>query len=230
MMDAIIDADHDPMIAMIAITGAGDQAFCSGADLKADRDQFDMAKHIKGPLDHPERTLMEVILDTRKPVMAIVNGPAVAGGFELALACDLRVAATDARLGLPEASLGLLPAAGGTQRLTRMCGQGIAKRLILGAELVDGAEAERLGIVQWVRPPAELASWTRELAQRLAATPIAALTANKRCIAAAGDATRDGFAEEIAETRKLYEHPETRRKVSAFLARRATRPNRKEIP
>ncbi len=106
MMDAIIDADHDPAISMIAITGAGDKAFCAGADLKAARDQFDVVGHFRGPLDHPERTLMEVILDTRKPVMAIVNGPAIAGGFELALSCDLRVAADTAFFAVPEAKRG----------------------------------------------------------------------------------------------------------------------------
>ena len=152
--------------------------------------------------------------------LAEIETTALGGGLELALACDLRVAALDARLGLPESRLGLLPGAGGTQRLTRLCGPGVAKRLILGAEIVDGALAERLGIVQWALPRAELAAWTAALAARLAAAPKAALAANKRCIAAATDAGRDGYADEITETRALYEHPETRRKVSAFLARR----------
>ncbi len=154
--------------------------------------------------------------------LAEIGGAALGGGLELALACDLRVAAAEAKLGLPEARLGLVPAAGGTQRLTRLCGHGIAKRLILGAELIDGREAERLGIVQWARPHQELAGWTRELAAHLAAMPAAALAANKRCIAAVGDADRNGYADEISETRKLYEHPETRRKVSEFLAKRPT--------
>ena len=116
------------------------------------------------------------------------------GGLELALACDLRVAAVDARLGLPEVRLGLLPAAGGTQRLTRLCGQGTAKRLILGAELIDGAEALRLGLVQWTQPREQLARWSRELAARVADMPKAALGASKRCIAAAHDPACDGFA------------------------------------
>jgi enoyl-CoA hydratase/carnithine racemase len=153
--------------------------------------------------------------------LAEIDGAAVGGGLELALACDLRVAATDAKLGLPEADLGLLPAAGGTQRLTRLCGPGIARRLILGAELVDGTEAARLGLVQWAQPREQLARWTAALAQRIGAIPIATLAANKRCIAAALDAGSDGFADEILESRRLYDQPETRRRVAAFLARRA---------
>jgi len=155
--------------------------------------------------------------------LAEIGAAALGGGLELALACDLRVAALDATLGLPEASLGLLPGAGGTQRLTRLCGPGVAKRLILGAEVIDGAQAERLGIVQWAVPREELASWTRALAARLGVIPKAALAANKRCIAAQGDAQRDGYAEEIAQTRALYDNAETRRKVIKFLGRNASR-------
>jgi enoyl-CoA hydratase/carnithine racemase len=155
--------------------------------------------------------------------LAEIGGAAMGGGLELALACDLRVAAADAKLGLPEIRLGLVPAAGGTQRLTRLCGPGTAKRMILGAELLDGARAERLGIVQWAQPRQQLASWTSELAARIAGMPKAALAANKHCIHAEGDPTRDGFAEEISATRHLYDHPETREKVSEFLNKSATR-------
>ena len=153
--------------------------------------------------------------------LAEIGTTALGGGLELALACDLRVAALDARLGLPEARLGLLPGGGGTQRLTRLCGPGLAKRLILGAEVIDGAEAERLGLVQWVRPRDQLTAFASEIAARYAAMPKAALAANKRCIAAATDPEGNGYAAEISETRLLYDHPETRSKVSAFLARRA---------
>ncbi len=115
--------------------------------------------------------------------LAEIGATALGGGLELALACDLRVAARDVHLGLPEAGLGLLPGAGGTQRLTRLCGPGVAKRLILGAEVIDGAQARELGIVQWALPKDQLAAWTRALATRLAGAPKAALAANKRCIA-----------------------------------------------
>lgn len=153
--------------------------------------------------------------------LAEIGGAAMGGGLELALACDIRVAAAEAKLGLPEVQLGLLPGAGGTQRLTRLCGRGISERLILGGEVIDGAVAERLGMVQWARPAAQLPEWTRELAIRFAQIPRPALAASKRCMAAYGDPHLDGFAEELASTRKLYQHPETRRRVAEFLDRSA---------
>ena len=196
------------------------KAFCAGADLSLMRSCFSSGG-IDAMLDVVRR--MQRIFERFEaaPILTIaeIGGAAVGGGLELALACDLRVAAAEAKLGLPEVTLGLLPGAGGTQRLTRLCGEAIAKRLILGGEVVDGAEAQRLGIVQWSQPRAQLAAWTRELAARYAALPRAALAACKSCITAQGDPARNGFAEEISGTRALYEHPETRRLVSEFLDR-----------
>jgi enoyl-CoA hydratase/carnithine racemase len=151
--------------------------------------------------------------------LAEIGGAALGGGLELALACDLRVAAHEAKLALPEVGLGLLPGAGGTQRLTALCGAGVARRLILGGETIDGAEAERLGVVQWARPAATLADWTAELAARIAAQPRAALAASKRCIALAAFASPGGFAAEIEATRTLYAAPQTLERVGAFLDR-----------
>jgi enoyl-CoA hydratase/carnithine racemase len=153
--------------------------------------------------------------------LAEIGGAALGGGFELALACDLRIVAAEARIGLPEAGLGLLPGAGGTQRLTRLVGRGLAHRLILGAETPTGAEALGLGLVQWAVPRAELAAAARALAQRLAALPRHALAENKRCIELAGVPGDSGYAAEVEGTRRLYQDPETRRRVSAFLDRSA---------
>lgn len=150
---------------------------------------------------------------------AEIAGTAMGGGLELALACDVRVAAIEAKLGLPESRLGLLPGAGGTQRLARLCGRGVANRLILGAEIIDGAEAHRIGLVEWARPRHELADLTAQLIARFAAIPRSAIVANKRCIAAAADARLEGFEREVSLTRLLYDHPETRRRVSEFLAK-----------
>ncbi len=157
-LTAVVDeVAADPEIALLHIRS--DQAcFCAGADLALMESCF-----ATGRMDvmvEVVRSMQQLFLrlETAGVVtLAEIGGAALGGGLELALACDLRVAATDARLGLPEVRLGLLPAAGGTQRLTRLCGQGTAKRLILGAELIDGAEALRLGIVQWARPRQELA-------------------------------------------------------------------------
>ncbi len=221
-LDAALDTACDDESLTLLHLRSEQRAFCAGADLALMRDCFATPE---GPAEMTEvvRRMQRLFmrLETAPVVtLAEIGGAALGGGLELALACDLRVAASEARLGLPEASLGLVPGAGGTQRLTRLCGVGVAKRLILGAEVVDGAQAERLGLVQWARPRAELLGFTRDLAAACAASPRAALAANKRCIAAAQDAQRDGYAEELIETRALYEHPESRRKVSNFLARR----------
>lgn len=223
-LGAIVDeVAADPAVSVLHLR-SNQRAFCAGADLAFMETSFATPE---GPdamvsLVRRMQRLFARIEAASVVTLAEIEGAALGGGLELALACDLRVAASDAKLGLPEAGLGLLPAAGGTQRLTRLCGAGVAKRLILGAEVIDGAEALRLGIVQWVEPRAQLARWTAALAQRIGALPYAALVANKRCIAAALDPNCDGFAEEITETRTLYDQPETRRKVAAFLARRAT--------
>jgi len=203
----------------VLVTGAGGM-FSSGYDL-GDLAEEAFADEAEQLVAHPFTAALDALDACPVPTLAALPGHTIGGGLELALACDLRVAAHEARLGLPEAGLGLLPGAGGTQRLTRLCGQGVAKRLILGAEVIDGIEAARLGIVQWAVPRADLAVFARDLAQRHAAIPRAALAANKRCIAAAGDCARDGYAEELRETRLLYDHPETRCRVSDFLARRA---------
>ena len=197
-------------------------SFCAGADLALMRSCFATSEG-RGAMIDVVRSMQRLFrrLESAAVVtLAEIGGAAIGGGLELALACDLRVAAVDAMLGLPEVRLGLIPAAGGTQRLTRLCGRGIAKRLILGAEVIDGAEALRLGIVQWVRPREELAGWARELAARLSRMPKAALLMSKHCIHAEGDPSRDGFAEEITATRSLYDDPETVAKVSEFLNKR----------
>lgn len=221
-LDSAVDrAIEDDGIAVLHLR-SDQRAFSAGADLALIESCF--------ATPHGPDAMTDVVRDMHRLYRRLEAAPlvtlaeiattALGGGLELAMACDLRVAALDARLGLTEARLGLLPGGGGTQRLTQLCGPGMAKRLILGAEVIDGATAERLGIVQWARPQPELASFARELAARYAEMPKAALAANKRCIEAATDPDADGYATEISETRRLYDNPETRRRVSAFLARR----------
>jgi len=222
-LDAVLDeiADDDG-VALLHIR-SDQRAFCGGADLALMRSCFDAkdGPEIMLKLVARMQWLFERIEASPAVTLAEIGGAALGGGLELALACDLRVAAAQAKLGLPEVGLGLVPGAGGTQRLTRLCGRGVAKRLILGAETIDGTEAERLGLVQWVQPREQLADWTRQLAARIAALPKAALAMAKDCIAAQADPGRDGFAEEIAASRRLYHHPETRSRVSEFLNRNA---------
>ena len=226
---AAIDEVVDDRLTVLHIRSA-QKAFCAGADLALLQSCFAAAGGTETMLLVASRMqrLFERIEAAPLVTLAEIGGAALGGGMELALACDIRVAAADAKLGLPETGLGLVPGAGGTQRLTRLCGRGVAGRMILGAEVVEGSEAERLGIVQWARPRAQLADWTRKLAARIADLPGAALAAAKQCICAQGDPGRDGFVEELAATRRLYDHPETRRRVSEFLNRNTMQSHSKE--
>ncbi|HUH95293.1 MAG TPA: enoyl-CoA hydratase/isomerase family protein [Casimicrobiaceae bacterium] len=223
-LEAALDAALADEATTVLHLRSDQRAFCAGADLALMRSALDTAEGRETMIRVVERMqrLFTRVEDAPVVTLAEIGGAAMGGGLELALACDLRVAAVEAKLGLPEAGLGLLPAAGGTQRLARLCGEATAKRLILGAAAIDGAEALRLGLVQWARPRNEVAAWTRALAARIAELPKFALASAKRCIGAQRDSTRDGFAEEIAATRALYDDPETRRRVSAFLAKRTT--------
>ncbi|MBX3602522.1 MAG: AMP-binding protein [Rubrivivax sp.] len=199
------------------------RVFCAGADLALMRDSLASEAGTEAMLALVQRMqALHARLEAAPLVtLAEIGGAALGGGFELALACDLRIAADAARLGLPEAGLGLLPGAGGTQRLTRLVGSGLARRLILGAETLDGREAAALGLVQWSVPAAELPARAAAIATRLAGLPRHALAENKHCIELAAAGGGPGFAAEIEGTRRLYHDPETRRRVSAFLDHRA---------
>jgi len=196
------------------------KVFCAGADLEQ------VAARLRAA-DGAEQSLVFVAAMQRlyariaalsQVSIAEIGGAALGGGLELALACDLRIVAAEAKVGLPEARLGLLPGAGGTQRLTRLCGAAVASRLILGAEVVDGATAAALGVAQWAVPREELAARARAIAVGVAEQPAAALAACKSCIAAAGEPGRGGYFDEMEYTRRLMTQPETRRRVEAFLA------------
>jgi enoyl-CoA hydratase/carnithine racemase len=222
-LDAALDrACGDDGVSVLHIR-SGLKVFSAGADLALIRHSIATATGRESMLALVRRMqqLYRKLEAAPLITLAEIGGAALGGGFELALGCDLRIAAHEARLGLPEVGLGLLAAAGGTQRLTRLVGPGLAKRLILGAECVDGAAAERLGLVQWALPRAELEAGAQALAERLSAMPRHALVAAKACLAAALDPARDGFAEELEHTRALYQHPTTRTLVDAFLARNA---------
>jgi len=195
------------------------RVFSAGADLELLQEGLATSEGRDGIIEFV-RELQRVFARIEKlgiVSIAEIGGAAVGGGLELALSCDLRVASENADLGLPEAGLGLLPAAGGTQRLTRICGEAIARRLILGAELVNGREAYRIGLVHAVFAHKELASQADELAARLGAMPADALAACKRCIAAASDPAVDGYALELRETRRLHDGGEAAQRIQKYL-------------
>lgn len=204
------------------------KVFCAGADLVQMRERFDRPDGLDLTRQFVSRfqLLLERLERLPQVTLAEIGGAAMGGGLELALACDLRVAAADAKLGLTEARLGLIPGGGGTQRLTRLCGRAVASRLIFGAETIDGAEALRLGLVQWTAPHDEIATHATEIARSITALPAGALRASKSCITAALESGNAGYNMEIEETLRLSTHPDTRQRLSAFFAaRRADRRN-----
>jgi enoyl-CoA hydratase/carnithine racemase len=160
--EALLAADTDPEIYLVALTGAG-SAFCSGADLKDARDQDDRGERFRGPLHASERSILEVLIDARKPSMAVVNGPAVAGGCEIALACDLRVVADDAFFALPEAKRGM-GAHFASVALPQMVPPAIAMEWLYTGRRVPVAEAERWGLVNRIAPKDALMDSAMELA------------------------------------------------------------------
>jgi enoyl-CoA hydratase len=217
---ALDDAVDDASVTVLHLRSAH-KVFCAGADLALMRECLASEEGTRTMLALVQRMQRLFARLEAAPVVSLaeIGGAAMGGGFELALACDLRIAAAEARLGLPEAGLGLLPGAGGTQRLTRMVGSGLARRLILGAETLSGAEAARLGLVQWAPPRSELPHRAQAIADRLAGLPRHALAENKHCIELAAEPGGAGFAEEIEATRRLYHDPETLERVADFLAR-----------
>ena len=148
--------------------------------------------------------------------LAVLRGSAIGGGLELALACDLRIASSEASLGLPEARLGMIPGAGGTQRLTRLCGIGTAARIILTAEMINGEEAFRVGLAQWCVPAEELDDRVGHLARSVAGLAAPALAASKDCIHAAGNPHVDGYARELEKPKKLLASREAYERITAF--------------
>lgn len=195
------------------------KVFCAGADLTEVRQRFDATDGCERAYDYALRLqrLYDRLERLPQVTLAEIGGAAMGGGLELALACDLRIIATDAKAGLPEARLGLIPAAGGTQRLTRLCGRALAARLIFGAEVLAGAEAARFGLAQWEAAGSEIAARAEAIAQRIAAMPFAALAGSKACIALAAESGDRGYRVERDETRRLSANPDTRERVAAFL-------------
>jgi enoyl-CoA hydratase len=218
----LIEADERCRVLLIR---SDQKVFCAGADLNAMRARMEKADGLDRSFAYGAaiQRLFARIEQLPLVTLAEIGGAAMGGGLELALACDLRIAADDAKLGLPEVRLGLIPGAGGTQRLTRLAGPAVAARLILTAEVIDGATACNIGIVHWATPGDDLPRRARAIAERTADQPRAALAAAKSCVAAAGRLTHDGYADELEFTLDLLGRPETRARVGAFLCRSAAK-------
>jgi len=174
--DRLLELRDDDAVRAVVLTGAGDRAFIAGADIKY-MSGLDVAGATEwGELGHNCGQLLETM---PKPTIAAVNGFALGGGCEFALACDLRYASAKAKFGQPEINLGIIPGWGGTQRLARVCGLGAAKDMILTGRTIDADEALRIGLVSAVYEPEELMERVGETARALAAKSPCALAAAK---------------------------------------------------
>jgi enoyl-CoA hydratase len=168
---ALLAFRHDPEVRAVILTGAGDKSFIAGADINELSVQSPT-----GGRDHALRGqhVLDLIENLGKPVIAAINGYALGGGCEVAMACTIRIAADTARLGQPEINLGLIPGYAGTQRLPRLVGRGRALELLLTGDHISAGEAHRIGLVNRVVAPGELMAEARRIAQALAAkAPIA---------------------------------------------------------
>jgi enoyl-CoA hydratase len=191
MLEETLDAfSGDPQLRAVIVTGSGERAFAAGADIA---ELAELPGAVAG--EHKARTgqrITQLIEALPVPVIAAVNGFALGGGCELAMACDFRIASENAKFGQPEVNLGVPPGYGGTQRTTRLLGPGMALFMCLTGETIDAAEAYRIGLVQRVVPIAELMPEARRIANAIAAKAPLAITATKRAI-------REGAALPLAE-------------------------------
>ena len=207
----------DRSVRVVVFTGAGEKAFVAGADIGefAERTPLEQRGAMTG------RRVFDEIAAFPKPTIAMINGFCLGGGCELALACDVRVASDAARLGQPEINLGIIPGGGGTQRLPRVVGTGQAMRLILSGEIVDAAEALRIGLVDVVHPAADLRERTMEFARGMAArSPVALRMAKAAVRAAAEMPLAAGLAYETELFVTCFGSDDKREGVAAFLEKR----------
>ncbi len=209
----------DAEVRVLIVTGAGDKAFVAGADIT----EFSGIKSAAegAAIALRGQKIFRKYETMAKPVIAAINGFALGGGCEFALACDIRIAADTARLGLPESTLGILPGYGGTQRLARLVGVGMAKKLAFTGAMIDAAEAYRIGMVEQVVPLAELMDAARGLAKKLAAGAPLALAAAKRAINDGIEMPLEaGCALEALCFGELCETQDMREGAAAFLEKR----------
>lgn len=212
------DAEKDENVRVIVITGAGERAFCAGLDLKAVKgaspvDMVELAK-----LGHKLTLAIEEI---GKPVIIAINGYALGGGLELAMACDIRIASENARLGQPELNVGLIPGNGGTQRLPRLVGKGIAKELIFTGRMIDAKTAEALGLVNKVVPQGELKAAVEALTKELLSKPPLALKLAKELINISTETDlKIGLAYEAEATGVLASTNDFKEGITAFIEKR----------
>ena len=207
--------EQDNEVRTIILTGSGEKAFVAGADIK----EFQNFNPSEGEelARKGQEILFDLIENLQKPVIAVINGFALGGGLELAMACHIRIASDNAKLGLPEVTLGLIPGYGGTQRLPKLVGKGIANEIIFTAQMISAEKAQQIGLVNHVFPQIELLNETKLLAQKMAKNSPMAIS---RAIEAINESDKNGFAKEQKLFGELFQSKDFKEGVSAFLEKR----------
>jgi enoyl-CoA hydratase len=207
----------DDAVRVVVFTGAGDKAFVAGADIA----EFANRTAITQREVMLERSLFNAIDGFPKPVIAMINGYCLGGGCELALACDIRIASEKASFGQPEINLGIIPGGGGTQRLTRLVGEGKAMELILTGAIIDAQTAFTIGLVNHVVPVDQLETKTMEIANRIAEkSPIALRLAKEAVKIASRSSLDEGLRREVDLFALCFSSEDKDEGVSAFLEKR----------
>jgi enoyl-CoA hydratase/carnithine racemase len=223
--DALAAIEADNGVRAVVVTGTGDRAFCAGSDVK----EFES---LRGRVGEGKLILEKAVYMrlARLPVpsIAALQADALGGGLELALCCDLRVADERAKLGLPEVRLGVMPGSGGTQLLPRVVGLAKAKELILTGEIIDGAEAERIGLVNQVVPAGTALEVAVGLAETIASRGPVAVQEAKRVLDAGADLPLDeGLARELEASERIFSSEDMLEGARAFFEKRQPRFNGK---
>lgn len=215
---AITEAEQDTAVGVIILTGSGEKSFVAGADIK-EFAHFSIAQG--GELAQKgQATLFDLIENLEKPVIAAINGFALGGGLELAMAAHIRIASSNARLGLPEVSLGVIPGYGGTQRLAQLVGRGKANELVFTAGMIKADEALTWGLVNHVVEQEELLAKAAEIAEKILANSGTAIASAIRAVNAGFKDGINGYEAEILEFGKCFGTADFKEGTSAFIEKR----------
>ena len=219
LRSAFEDARDDAAVRGVILTGAGDKAFIAGADISelAHATAIDAERSSRSGQE-----VLDLVENLGKPVVAAINGFALGGGCETAMACTIRIAVEHAKFGQPEVKLGLLPGGGGTQRLPRLVGKGLALQLILSGEMISAQEAWRIGLVNEIVPPADLISRAETILKQIAANAPIAIKYSLEAVNKGMDTTQhEGFALEASYFGLCAGSEDKKEGTSAFLEKRA---------
>jgi enoyl-CoA hydratase len=215
--NAVNEIQNTPAIKSAIITGAGKKAFVAGADIT----EFDsLDKNAAMALAKRGQDIFFKIEQSKKPIVAAVNGFALGGGCELAMACHFRVASDNAKFGQPEVNLGLIPGYGGTQRLTQLVGKGRATELLISGMMIDANTALQCGLVNYVVPAEELLNKTRTLLYVINSKAPVAVAKCIETVNAVFDETKNGFEEEIKSFGECFDTADMKEGTRAFLEKR----------